>query len=494
LTELLNVETAYPPFATLLPSLPSLVRYWDDFDECFRTLEEPSHDHWTIVFDTVAGRLNFAKVFTRDRPFLKLALATGLVGLSPRTVRKYGETILGLDPQLVDRVVASILGGGPHHFHEHWISDFRPALESNAQVAIRFLARVACQHAIGGWTTSHERLIRQLPGSPLRAYEGVIDGSSVISHAAQSRLIAIVDQAAADAVNGSAEITNLRSAAVLALSFQYGLRRGQTARVKREDVRLHRSGAIHVRVTLLKQRGAKRGRQVVRPIQESWRPIFRVLLGQNHLLPTDSFLDVTPDQVGRIVSGVGELIGLDRLNPGMLRHTAAQRLVDGGASHQAVSEFLGHTDLTAARVYFDASAKQGELVNAALGLSDIYRNVEKVARTKTIDPDLLRASPLDQQIAGAPHGVPLAGIGLCRVGQSLCQRNPVSACYTCHKFLPVSEASIHQGVLEQLRAVVSTFERPDRVDRVSPATLQLRHTVEAVQRLVHELVEGCDEA
>ncbi len=86
-----------------------------------------------------------------------------------------------------------------------------------------------------------------------------------------------------------------------------------------------------------------------------------------------------------------------------------------------------------------------------------------------------------------PHGIPVTGLGQCKAGQSLCQRNPALACYTCHKFLPVSDVKVHSELLEAYRRVVNSFERPNHVVRASPATLQLRSTLEALQRLVAEL-------
>lgn len=86
-----------------------------------------------------------------------------------------------------------------------------------------------------------------------------------------------------------------------------------------------------------------------------------------------------------------------------------------------------------------------------------------------------------------PHGIPVTGLGECRAGQSLCQRNPALSCYTCHKFLPVSDLKIHVDLLAAYRGVVRSFERPNHVDRVSPATLQLRSTLEALQRLIAQL-------
>ncbi|MFK3781791.1 site-specific integrase, partial [Agrobacterium sp. NPDC089420] len=95
--------------------------------------------------------------------------------------------------------------------------------------------------------------------------------------------------------------------------------------------------------------------------------------------------------------------------------------------------------------------------------------------------------PPDQQIGGVPHGVPIAGIGGCGLGQSLCTKNPVMACYTCSRFMPLGEPEIHEEVLESLRPVVVEFASASRNNEQSPAYAQLKATMDAVRRVVEEL-------
>lgn len=103
--------------------------------------------------------------------------------------------------------------------------------------------------------------------------------------------------------------------------------------------------------------------------------------------------------------------------------------------------------------------------------------------------NLLRLAP-DQQVVGMPHGVPISGIGACSAGQSTCSRNPVLACYTCHKFLPVNDATVHQSVRDSLEVVVMSYDQPQRVDRVSPAMMQLRTTLESVSAIIEAAQVG----
>ncbi|WP_259664904.1 site-specific integrase [Rhizobium bangladeshense] len=50
-------------------------------------------------------------------------------------------------------------------------------------------------------------------------------------------------------------------------------------------------------------------------------------------------------------------------SPTDLRHTAAQRLADGGISHAGLSEFMGHSSDRVANVYFDASPPQAKRIH-----------------------------------------------------------------------------------------------------------------------------------
>jgi hypothetical protein len=75
-------------------------------------------------------------------------------------------------------------------------------------------------------------------------------------------------------------------------------------------------------------------------------------------------------------------------------------------------------------VYFRTSASHAERVNRALGASDIYRRVARIAHDRFISPEELAQLKGDQQIAGVPHGIPIAGIGGCTSGQLACPYNP----------------------------------------------------------------------
>ena len=154
-------------------------------------------------------------------------------------------------------------------------------------------------------------------------------------------------------------------------------------------------------------------------------------------------------------------------------------MADAGASKEELAEMLGHSSLLTGLIYYDQSPTQAARLNTALALSPVYSAIVEVARTKTIDKAALLKLPGDQQVAGCPHAIPIAGIGACTAGQSLCAKNPVLSCYGCRKFLPVSDAAIHQQVLDGLRPIVRRFFESSRGESgaAAPAYGQLARTL-----------------
>ena len=204
------------------------------------------------------------------------------------------------------------------------------------------------------------------------------------------------------------------------------------------------------------------------------------------------FFGLTPQSVGKKIADLVEEITGERWSATDLRHTAVQRLTDSGASQIVVAEFMTHAVIRTSLVYFDTSPTQALRVNQALAISPIYANVAEIARTRTIDKAALLRLPSDKQIGGIPHGIPIAGIGGCASGQSICTKNPVLSCYVCRKFMPVKDADIHDHVVESLRPIVLDFADASRGNDESPAYTQLRRTLTAAQRVAADIKAGED--
>jgi len=161
--------------------------------------------------------------------------------------------------------------------------------------------------------------------------------------------------------------------------------------------------------------------------------------------------------------------------------------VDSGASHEELAAAMGHSELRTGLVYFRASANQAELVNKALGISETYRTVARIATERFIDESELAKLRGDQQVGGVPHGIPISGIGGCESGQPSCPFNPVTACYGCPKFMPVRDLALHEQVLKDFRSIVLFYKDVGHGEVASPAYLQLQRTISEVQGVIREL-------
>jgi hypothetical protein len=274
--------------------------------------------------------------------------------------------------------------------------------------------------------------------------------------------------------------------------FQFSVRPGQTARLKRNDVTIHSTGAVHIRFLMTKQRDQLPVHHL-RRVTRRWCPVIIEYARRRDGAPMpegvhpESFFGLPPHLVGsRIEAASKALIG-EVWSPGDYRHTGAQRLADGGASHEEIQEFLMQAGPNTAGIYFAGSATQAAKVNRAMGLSPIYRAVERITRTRTIDMDRLLSLPPDNQVGGMPHGIPIAGVGACEVGQPNCTKNPVFSCYGCHRFIAVRDAAIHEQVADGFRTVVRHFYGFEPEAKSSPAYGQLRHVIEAADRLANDI-------
>jgi hypothetical protein len=157
-----------------------------------------------------------------------------------------------------------------------------------------------------------------------------------------------------------------------------------------------------------------------------------------------------------------------------------------------LAEEMGHSHLDTALVYFIYSRSMAARVNEALGISQVYNTVLRFAHEPFISPEELSKLKGELQIAGTPHGIPIAGIGGCKSGQPNCPYNPVLSCYGCHRFMPVAETEIHIRVLEDIRELLSYILSSSYAENGS-AAFQLKATIENIQSVISELTGSRNE-
>ena len=149
---------------------------------------------------------------------------------------------------------------------------------------------------------------------------------------------------------------------------------------------------------------------MVRAIKREWAFMFAAFLARRRAHPGEfnvfanlvpgSLFGLPPEKIAATIARTTSAITGVRRSANELRHTAAQRLVDAGATREELAEFMGHTSLDTGLVYFEASPTQASLINKALAVSPIYSAIVEVARTRTIDKAaLLRAGPITRSAA-----------------------------------------------------------------------------------------------
>ncbi|WP_245763552.1 site-specific integrase [Paraburkholderia diazotrophica] len=481
-----------------LPALPPVIRYYDDFDDKQYSIRDPVD---AIVFELAINgrtiRVDFTPYERRHALLLKHVFLY-LLGqdLAVSTAANYliAATHLSL------RDIADIVGAGPLEIASVWAALRVREMPVSAYILAKSLLRLLCRYRQQGWSDSYSFHITDTLPLPARdAYAGVHSGNVFLSVDEEAAIVRHLDgTVAALASLASVSYEALCDTGMLLCAYQFAMRPIQIAMLSMRNVRIWHDvqdglPTVHLTFHMAKQRSKAGQRPLTRRVKREWAPVFVALdkwrrlggaTGNAHFFNVQS----NTEAGARIAALVRKLIGSDDLGSATdLRHTAAQRLVDAGASHEELAEFMGHSYVQTGLVYFRTSASHAERVNRALGASDIYRRVAKIAHDRFISSEELSQLKGDQQIAGVPHGIPIAGIGGCTSGQPACPYNPVTSCYGCRKFMPLHDRAMHESVLASMREVVLFFAQSSRGDTRSPTYLQLQRTIAEIQAVIDEL-------
>jgi integrase len=477
---------------TTMPALPRIIHYEDDYDEKIRSiLVDDCNESITLHISGSKGILKLKRFEVRVRPLIRVYLLSLLLDKAPRTVSYYFNLLVGVSVADIENIALS----KPNNFKEKW-SELSANYSSEALLAIKSLLSFLCKVRFEHWTPLHADFVsRALPVKQRDNYASVRSGDAFISIEEEALLVRWLDKAANNVKN--LEKAAVEMACILICSYQFGMRPKQLGMIRKREcsVRISNednSSIVYLTFKMIKQLDKTlSGLTLNRKVKHEWAPLFASLMNHKKSDGNDSFLfgfssraslsKALIDKLAEILPNIKGRVAYD------LRHSMAQRLVDSGASHEELAAAMGHTRLESSLVYFRATANQAELVNKALGISDTYKAVAKIAANKFITLEDLAKLKGENQIAGAPHGIPIAGIGGCRTGQPACPYNPVTACYGCPKFMPVSDLALHEIVLDEFRSIVHFYKNASRGEEHSPAYLQLQRTISEVQSVIREL-------
>lgn len=479
-----------------LPALPSALHYWDDFEEVYRKTDDYKASSEIQLF------LNGRSVTTSLVGIHEIhALLVKHVvwhlfseGCRPATVAKYLHYLKNAaDNDILSLMVA------PDVCRINWL-----ALRAKYNIidifsSFKSLLRFCCSQYLCGWSPDYFNFLNtEFPLPAAHAYESVESGDAFLEQSHEKLIVAYFDELSESLRKEASYSTHrLEDSAMLMCAYQFGMRPIQIASLKNEDVKYWvddsdgSDSSIHVRFAMAKQRSSDKILYLPRKIKAEWSAVWRELIRRKSNSHGRFFSVTSSSEAGEAIRRISEEITDEAISAGMFRHSAAQRLVDGGASNEELAAFMGHSSLQTGLVYYRASPAQAELVNKALGISAVYQKIQHIAHAKFISKEDLATLKGEQQIGGIPHGIPIAGIGGCTTGQPACPYNPVTACYGCSRFMPVVDVEMHKRVLKDFRGVARFFFDESKNDSSSPAYLQLKRTITSVEAIIDEL-EGRD--
>ncbi len=488
-----------------LPRLPSHLRYLDEYDDSIRTIANPASTQlWSAQSDTRTFR--FDLTVEDDASVEKLLRQAIAWQITENSVVTAYEIYRGLRRIMLERGTAWFLAALERPIHEWfdvWETEVRASGDPVVAYAVKALLYFFCDMALGTWQQGHAGFVRTLrwPKTNSKSYQDVLSGVSILTTVEEALIIERLD-AVSRRVEAGEHLPDreLLEHCLLRLSYEHGLRPIQMGRIDLANLRTHKGGdgrsIVHFTAFRAKKRNTRDKLPFVRKVKREWAAPFadwqrrraaeQAASGRN-LNSSDKAFPLPIKEIIATIGDTVEAVTGTRRTATDMRHSVAQRLVDSGASIEEVANFLGHSHWETSLIYFEASAAQGPLINKALAVSPIYSRIVEVARNGYIGRDALADKPSDNQIGAVPHGIPVSGIGACKLGQSLCSLNPALSCYTCRRFIPIDEPEIHREVLADFREVVSFFHAESRGERQSPAFVQLRIMLDAVQKVILDL-------
>ena len=487
-----------------LPALPKVVRYYSDFyQRSFSIDKMEMQDEWPFaVPEADANLLKFTGLTDRSKRLLKSWTIWALSHISPVTIYNYLYEFKKLGTNFES--IAEVLLENPINAKTFWeMTLLGKRFPHDTYCALKSILNFLCDLSLGGWGPEYTHYAASFP-LPFRRgkYMSVREGSSYLSIAEQAAIVEYFDNLTRKVKSTPEGISNkvIRDACLLYWAFSHGVRPVQLANRELRDIRLWQTEddgtAVHLTFRYAKQRSRGRDAVQTRTMKREWSAMMVEYLSRRLASPSlfvtdpllsDSLFGLRPKPLAKALKDILRHI-LDKDRKAYdLRHTAAQRNVDAGMTALELAEFMMHADIDTGQVYYQTSSNQVEKINSALGLSPVYGELAVAIKTGIIDKPKLLGLPPDNQVGAAPHGFPIAGIGACSLGQSLCAKSPALSCYSCPKFMALADKEIHIQVRSTLQTIVYQFADAEASELGQPAYTQLRAALEGVSQVISDL-------
>jgi integrase len=482
-----------------LPALPKIIRYTDINFETSHVINNPDEENvWVITANRNAVSGDFGEAPAYLRKLLKGFVAEALLRpnySSVTAIRRLSSAVTPSGQNLLTKLILS----PPEKIIGVWdaIDLIKEGIGVRRLLFFKVVLIYACRAHALHWRPDLINVISR------GLHVGDIDRQSkhsedLLTLEEEVTVVRFLDDLAKRAENASDQ--ELLDGTLLMTCYQHGFRPIQMEMLQWLDYKQFEvaDGTIdvHCRFYKAKQHGGSSERLVPmnRRFKPDWAPIFVEYSRRNHPqeLGKDNYVWPFPYFYSKICEAATRL-GLKRLSSYNFRHSFAQRLADAGCTAEEIAEALGQSCTQTAKAYIENSPSQAKLVNEALGISPIYKALVKMHRNGFISQEELREVCQDQQIAGTPHGILLAGIGLCKSGQPNCPYNPVTSCYGCHKFLASTDIDIHMEALKGFREVVKEFEEASHGEQKTPAYRQLKTTCTNIVVVIEQIKQMKDE-
>jgi integrase len=398
---------------------------------------------------------------------------------SPSTICKYARSLLSKWT-----VYLEILAQGPEWVRDEW--DDR-ILDVDAAKAGKTTLKLACMASVGEWTPLHLALVKALDtraNASLKAQRSNHRRrGSVLPVQDQASIIKVLDEGS---TNFDLSIDEVEGLSALALIFQHGVRPVQLIALRTEHIHIFEVAGSDLSGIVSFHAGKKHEEEtfeMARQVKPEW---ISIINRQYEDAKTSErrrlFRSQNRDDIWRLVKDACAKFGYRvAFTPNSLRHTATQSLADDGHSRTSIKIFLGHAKENAATTYIRASQQQAQLLNKALGASKLYDNIISLADKTFVSVAEMKRATEDSQIGAVVGDRLVAGIGLCRTGQSSCPYNPVTSCYGCRKFMPSLDRESHLEAIGGMREQVIVFVS-NSVEGESPAFKQLTKALAGAQQ------------